>query len=173
MTTRQPSVYLSGPMTGVLNGNMPLFDEVAEFFGSLDYHVRNPWDIQHNIEVEWTDGDALATPTAEQRATFLRGDFKELLEADLIALLPGWDESVGACAELTVAILAGLEVVLVRPAAPAPGGPAFVIIRPQPWLIPGLVERARRPMMRQPVELGLERTNAWKKAEADRLEVFV
>lgn len=50
----------------------------------------------------------------EPYAAYLRGDLDALLHADALALLPGWEESSGACVEAMVAASLGIPLMDAR-----------------------------------------------------------
>jgi hypothetical protein len=83
-------VYVSGPMTGIKEGNAPAFAEAAEKLRAMGYAVCNP------VETSTLLGE-------RSHAEYLRFDFERVLEADFLVVLDGWERSVGALAELVVA----------------------------------------------------------------------
>lgn len=105
-------VYISGPMRGIPYFNFPLFDEVKDYFLNLGWTVFSPADHDRELGHDGlSSGDErdvaelLGAPKgtlADQRA-FARWDLDRILEADLVVLLPGWTQSVGATAEHAVA----------------------------------------------------------------------
>lgn len=92
-------VYISGPMTGIQNFNFPAFNAAASKLRAMGYEVVNPVDINGDHSVPWTD--------------CLRKDLKEMLNCDLLALLPGWQNSKGAHLEMHVAHRVGIGIVMV------------------------------------------------------------
>lgn len=104
-------VYLSGPMRGYENFNFPAFDAAAAYLRGHGHEVFNPAekDREHDpTGKSWKSktGDITA---AEKTGLFdrrkaIRADLDYIIDhADAIALLPGWDESKGANAELWLA----------------------------------------------------------------------
>ena len=90
-------VYVSGPMSGLPELNATAFDEAAEALRELDYAVCNP------IETSQQLGKL-------SHAEYLRFDFQRVLEADFLVALDGWEDSVGARAEILMAIRMGTKV---------------------------------------------------------------
>ena len=90
-------VYVSGPMTGTKDGNVPAFAEASATLRHLGYAVCNP------IETS----DLLGERSHEE---YLRFDFERVLEADFVVALDGWQQSDGALAELIVATRIGTKV---------------------------------------------------------------
>lgn len=90
-------VYISGPMTGLPEHNTPAFKAAAATLRERGYSVCSPQE---------TD-DILGPLTHEQ---YLRFDFDRVLEADFLVALPGWEKSLGATAEILVAVRVGTPV---------------------------------------------------------------
>jgi len=87
-------LYISGPITGLKEGNRPLFDEAKKFLLDNKYEVVSPFDID-------------ATLTSSYDGTYWKiigKDLEIISTVDGIVLLNGWYRSVGARLE----VLAGL-----------------------------------------------------------------
>ena len=97
MVNRQITLYLSGPMTGKPEFNYPAFHAAAKRLRGMGYFVLNP--------AESFDGD-----TSRPREDYMRKDIEMLLQADMVALLPGWEKSKGVAVELAVATSLGLVI---------------------------------------------------------------
>lgn len=89
-------IYLSGPMSGLPDHNIPAFHAMAAELRAAGYEVVNPAEL--NVD-----------PTKEWEAC-MRTDISELCTCDAIALMPGWERSSGANLELHIAHRLGLEV---------------------------------------------------------------
>lgn len=104
-------VYLSGPMRGIENFNFPAFDAAAEYLRSHGHIVFNPADKDRERDpsgVSWQSktGDIKAAEDSGlfNRRVAIRDDLNWIMDhADAIALLPGWEKSKGAQAELWLA----------------------------------------------------------------------
>ena len=90
-------VYISGPMTDYPDHNSLAFAGAASVLRAKGYAVCNP------VETSTLLGDR----THEE---YLRFDFERVLEADFLVALDGWEESIGAQAEIMVAIRIGTKV---------------------------------------------------------------
>jgi len=90
-------VYISGPMSGHKNNNFDAFDDAAKTLRRRGFSVCSPSDTDR-----WL-GEL-------SHAEYLRFDFARVLEADLLIALEGWEQSVGALAEIFVALRIGTEV---------------------------------------------------------------
>lgn len=94
-------VYIAGPMTGIINYNYPKFFDAEKALFALGYEVLNPANND-----EHHDGERFSM----EKTWYMRRAFKMLTDADGVALLPGWWNSVGASLEEHVARSMGLEV---------------------------------------------------------------
>lgn len=84
------AVYLCGPMTGLPLDNYPAFHAAAEELRYRGFEVANPAENPPpNAAPTWADWMAVSLPRVRA--------------AGLLALLPGWQESLGACAEVALA----------------------------------------------------------------------
>ena len=90
-------IYISGPISGRPDLNRPAFSAAAAGLRSMGHDVINPHDIPAERPGEWT--------------SHMRADLAALVTCDLIAFLPGWQDSRGARLEATVAVELGLGVV--------------------------------------------------------------
>jgi len=81
-------IYLSGPMTGLPNGNRPAFMEAAQALRARGFRVINPAEFG-SPEDDWYAA--------------MRRDIRMLMDADAVVTLPGWERSRGARLEVYVA----------------------------------------------------------------------
>lgn len=89
-------IYISGPMTGIEDFNFPAFHAAAVALRGMGYVVSSPAEVNPDTTMTW-----------EQ---CLRADIKALCDCDVIALLPGWENSKGAHLEVHVAHRLGIRV---------------------------------------------------------------
>lgn len=108
-------IYLAGPMSGIPFFNHPAFDAAAARLRAEGHYVFNP--AEHDRASFGTDMANAAG--SEAQAEVLGFSRRDALKADLswicdqaegIALLPGWKNSTGACAEHALALALGLQV---------------------------------------------------------------
>ncbi|MFB7798961.1 DUF4406 domain-containing protein [Isoptericola sp. NPDC056134] len=88
-------VYLSGPMTGYPEQNYPAFFAAESVLADLGHLVCNP--ARQPERATWAD--------------YLRADLADVLVADALAVLPGWEASRGAQLEVHVAHALGVPVI--------------------------------------------------------------
>ena len=82
-------VYISGPMTGLPNNNVPAFNAAAKALRRLGYKIVNPPDLDKKEPCRtWED--------------CLRRDIRHLTHCTDIATLPGWKKSRGANLEIYI-----------------------------------------------------------------------
>ncbi len=114
-------VYLAGPMRGIPEFNYPAFHEAAARLRAKGHQVFSPAerDIERHDGVDISKGNVDGD---EDEAARVHGfDLRVALGEDLawicsqaegIAMLPGWMNSMGARAEYATAMALGLDVML-------------------------------------------------------------
>lgn len=88
-------LYLSGPMAGCPEWNHPTFHAAAAQLRAAGFTVLNPADYGLD-EKNW--------------AACLRRDLRDMLRAEAVAVLPGWENSRGATLETDVARRLGMPI---------------------------------------------------------------
>jgi hypothetical protein len=83
-------IYISGPMTGIPEFNHPAFNKVAKILRQEGAIVFNP-------------AEAFEGKKDLPRHEYMRKDIKQLLEAEAIVMIEGWEQSKGARLELEIA----------------------------------------------------------------------
>ena len=100
------SYYLSGPMTGIEAWNFKAFyaaeRDLSDYLASIGVNSSIIINPARNF-----DGD-----TSIERHVYLTLDLKQVLEVDVIVLLPGWEKSAGARLEVKVATATGKRFML-------------------------------------------------------------
>ena len=90
-------IYLSGPMTGIPEGNRPLFHLETLRLRELGFDIVNPAENDDESETR-------------SYSDCLRTDLRQLLDCDAIAMLPCWYDSKGANIEYQLARDIGLTL---------------------------------------------------------------
>lgn len=109
-------MYVSGPITGMPNGNVDTFRAAERYLAGLGYHVVVPHDLmpyEHDGSAcppSYARGSGKGSNEHTSAACFLRADLIGLLACDAIFMLRGWERSVGARLEFDVAALCGFEI---------------------------------------------------------------
>ena len=104
-------VYLSGPMAGYEDFNEAAFRTAARELEERGYFVIVPHDGEDRSE--WVNPDPFVKDEVNRPLIqkYMHHDFLQiLLEAHLVVVLPGWEESTGARDEVRVAQVIGLPV---------------------------------------------------------------
>lgn len=102
-------VYLSGPMSGIKDFNFPAFNAAAAYLRSHGHEVFNPAekDLERDgdVYIKNETGNIIeAEAKGFDRRIAIRDDLNYIIDhAEAIALLPGWEASKGANAELWLA----------------------------------------------------------------------
>ena len=97
---KTPTIYISGPMTGLPDFNYPAFNAAAARLRAAGYNVVNPAEKYLPTSAHWSE--------------HLRADIKAMMDCDSVATLPGWAASKGAKLELSVARPLGFTVLSVE-----------------------------------------------------------
>ena len=110
-------IYLAGPMRGIANFNFPAFDYAAERLRQRGFTVFSPAERDRkaygaSIEDNPTGDEGKVANPACTINDCMSADCEWICRhADAIALLPGWEKSSGANAELALAKALGLTVI--------------------------------------------------------------
>jgi Domain of unknown function (DUF4406) len=104
-------VYLSGPMRGYENFNFQAFLDAAKELTEQGYKVYNPAEVELRRGFDPTTGEY-----ADGREITIRelmcDDLTWICQfADKVVVLPGWENSKGAQAEVKTALAIGIEVI--------------------------------------------------------------
>lgn len=87
-------VYISGPMTGYPEFNYPAFLDAERELMALGHSILNP--ARHPKQATWAD--------------YMRLDTADVVRAEGVAVLPGWEASRGARLEVDIAHALGMTV---------------------------------------------------------------
>ena len=104
----QPSehrIFISGPMTGYVLNNYPIFEKVEECLKAAGYECVNPVSILSKYNPDKVDSDnalycAILNEIREAERT-----------CNVLLLLPGWEDSVGSRLELQTAIESKMKII--------------------------------------------------------------
>ncbi len=111
-------IYLAGPMTGKPHFNYEAFQEATRLLRAAGHIVTSPVQLDMaTYGIEMFYNNATGDPDKAKAEGFdLRQaaiiDLNCLINSEAIALLPGFEESRGAMAELAVAKWMGLETIV-------------------------------------------------------------
>lgn len=119
--TLQRVLYLAGPMRGIAFYNFPMFDQVAHSLRVAKYEVINPADedrkednFDPTSQPKFADPANCVVQPGMDFSKIIRRCFEAVLRCDEIVLLPGWENSVGAIAELFIAVWSGKRIRVVN-----------------------------------------------------------
>jgi nucleoside 2-deoxyribosyltransferase len=91
-------IYLCGPMRGYKDFNFPAFDHAQDRMERLGFKVLSPAQMDRecgfNPEEEYGQVELEAC---------VKRDLEAIFKADMLILLDGWENSIGATAEVGVA----------------------------------------------------------------------
>jgi hypothetical protein len=134
-------LYIAGPMSGIPEFNFPAFHEAAAELRQMGMEVISP------AEVDEATGFNPATDTAESHLVYMKRDLQLVMDADAVALLPGWRGSKGARCEATVAATCGLPLYELRHHPDGGEGRTYLV----PVTLPNWMPEIHVPTM-DPVE---------------------
>lgn len=109
-------IYVAGKMSDLPNFNFPAFDSATMYLRSLGHEVFNPaeHDRVAGFVTETFGPYKVETTSRFTLEDALRWDLARICECDAIALLPGWETSIGAAKERFVAEAVGCKILLLR-----------------------------------------------------------
>ncbi len=119
-------IYVAGPMRGIPEFNFPAFHAAAAELRAGGHEVFNPAErdiAHHGKDISKGNATGCEALAAAEHGFNLREALKDDLEficlhADAIALLPGWETSKGARAELHAAMALDLKVIHLKSPTP-------------------------------------------------------
>ena len=103
-------VYLSGPMRGIPGYNFPAFDEAEARWKAAGHHVLSPAQTCRALGYAKAAESHNESVAIEHLKHVMQVDIACIYAADAIALLPGWENSMGCTVELSLAQFLGLKI---------------------------------------------------------------
>jgi len=94
-------------MRGRPRFNVEAFERAAAHLRALGHEVASP--VEHSRALGW-DPDKGSAFGPHPPAAYLRWDIEQVMAADAVAVLPGWESSAGAQIEVAVARFCGVPV---------------------------------------------------------------
>lgn len=112
LTSPKPkTVYIAGPMRGIAWFNYPMFDRIAKQLRDQGCEVISPADEDRKQDgfdpfknPDYANPNACQFPSEMDFHKTVRRCLEAVLQCEEIVLLPGWQRSSGAVAELTLAM---------------------------------------------------------------------
>lgn len=115
--------YICGPMRGLPFLNFPAFDGARDLGKSLGHDIINPADMDRMYGIDPVEDPASPERVQQENPNFVHDVVQRDVEiilrlnkdrGDGLALLPDWQQSVGAMAEVRLAYWLGLKFVDAR-----------------------------------------------------------
>ncbi len=101
------TLYLAGPMSGIVGFNYDGFVEAESAAERDGFRVVNPAKLDRTLGLFPGSDPNAGRVTHEAWKAYMHRDIPHVTECDGICLLPGWEDSVGANIELFVALVTG------------------------------------------------------------------
>lgn len=89
-------IYISGPITGIENGNKEAFDFAETALRARGHETVNPHSLPHDHDKSWE--------------AYMREDLRAMMDCDAVFALAGWSRSRGATVEVELAEVLGMPV---------------------------------------------------------------
>lgn len=104
------TIYLAGPMRGYDQYNFPAFHQAAERLRESYMGVELLSPAEHDLENGFDPTKDIVEQENFDLREALTWDTAAVLRSDLVFVLPGWDKSRGAQAEVALAWACGIPV---------------------------------------------------------------
>ena len=100
------TIYISGPIKNMTDGNMPAFDKAEKQLKEMGYETLNPHKIGEELNIRFFEMGKV--PTYED---YLKEDIIQMLaKCEKVLVLPGWRNSKGSKLEIAIALACGIDV---------------------------------------------------------------
>lgn len=113
-------IYLAGPMQGYKDFNFPAFEAYAAALRKMGHEVFSPAEDdtkqygRQMFQDDTGDADTLSLKGFDLRKALYNDTGWICLEADAIAMMPGWETSKGAQAEWALARALQLKIMYLQ-----------------------------------------------------------
>jgi len=102
-------IYLAGPMRGIPLWNFPAFDAVAKELRAAGHYVISPAELDREIGLD--EHDYPNWPEWFRIEDAMKRDFAQIVTCDVVALLYGYENSIGVKHEMAVAKACNISTV--------------------------------------------------------------
>lgn len=103
--------YISGPITGLENGNFDAFMKAQKELEKEGYIVLNPHEIGKEVYEKWSKIEVRTKEQNEEMwQDYMKVCLKFLCGCDVVFLLGNWETSRGSTIELLVAKTLGIKI---------------------------------------------------------------
>jgi len=108
--------YIAGPMRGHENYNFPAFDAARKRGEKLGYNIISPADLDREAGIDPVNKPGSGEVAERHIKDIIQRDIDAIMSlqperGDGIAVLPGWQDSTGARAEIRLAQWLGLRII--------------------------------------------------------------
>ena len=113
-------VYIVGPMGGRIDNNYSAFFDAESMITRLGHKAINPARLDStdtNQDISEALKDAIASIKDNNKngwEYYIRRDLSQLMEADALCVLPGWQDSRGASIEVNLANSVNMPILILK-----------------------------------------------------------
>lgn len=101
-------VYISGPISGIENGNKESFEQAADAVRDCGDTPVNPHEVGASVPRRFPEWDSMTERA--QWNEYMKADLAAMLGCDEVVALEGWRNSRGAVDEISTALRYGMRV---------------------------------------------------------------
>ena len=114
VTKLKSPVYISGPITGMPEGNKQAFKDAEEYLTELGYLCINPRHLEIPFCLKWEGRNPCKDINKKGGERLwdlmMKRSLAEMMECNSVALLEGWEQSKGAVIEYQLCGILNLPV---------------------------------------------------------------
>ena len=107
------TVYVAGPMAGQPDHNFPAFEAACHHLRRFEMTVLSPHEHVPLVDLERAIELGMEYRGTPEYRSFLLRDLGMVAQAEVLVLLPDWEESLGVAAEVALARALGIQVLTI------------------------------------------------------------
>jgi nucleoside 2-deoxyribosyltransferase len=104
------TIYVAGPMRGYHQCNFAAFDEARDILNLIGFTAISPADHDREIGFDYSKPETVDPDAVFPMKEVILWDLQQVAECDYIFMLKGWENSVGANLEFSLAKFLGKKI---------------------------------------------------------------